>query len=130
MRNDGLGPLIARAQWLDGLDLLLRRSLPASVAPYCRLANLAQDKLVFHVSSPIWKEKLRLYASTLLDAAAAAGLSAKSLVVKVVTETPASPGNTFGKPLSQAVRETLRATAQSVEDPELRAQLLKLADTP
>ena len=130
MRNDGLGPLIARAQWLDELDHLLRRSLPDSVAPHCRLANVLQDKLVFQVSSPVWKEKLRLHANTLLDAAAAAGLSAKSLVVKVVAEIPASPGNAFGKPLSQAVRDTLRATAQSVEDPELRAQLLKLADTP
>lgn len=129
MRNDGLGPLIARAQWLDGLDLLLRRSLPASVAPNCRLANVTQDKLVFQVSSPVWHKKLRLYADTLLGAAAAAGLSARTLVVKVVAENPESPGNT-GKPLSQKVRESLRTTAQSVEDPDLRAQLLKLAEQP
>jgi len=130
MRNDGLGPLIARAQWLDGLDLLLRQSLPVSVAPHCRLANVVQDKLVFQVSSPVWKNKLRLYADTLLSAAAAAGLSARTLVVKVVAEDPIPSGNALGKPLSQGVRESLRTTAQSVEDPELRAQLLKLADTP
>ena len=35
-----------------------------------------------------------------------------------------------GKPLSHAVRESLRATAQSVNDPDLRAQLLKLASLP
>ena len=128
MRNDSLGPLIARAQWLDGLDLLLRKSLPASVAPHCRLANVTQDKLVFQVSSPIWNRKLRLFADTVLGAAAAAGLSARTLVVKVVAETPVALGKNFGKPLSQGVRDSLRATAQSVEDPELRALLLTLAE--
>lgn len=130
MRNDGLGPLIARAQWLDGLDLQLRRSLPGSVAPYCRLANVTEDKLVFQVSSPVWKNKLRLYGDTLLGAAAAAGLSARTLVVKVVAEGPERPAEPLGKPLSQKVRDSLRTTAQSVDDPELRAQLLKLAEHP
>lgn len=130
MRNDGLAPLIARAQWLDEMDQLLRLSLPGNVAPHCRLANVAQDKLVFQVSSPVWKNKLRLYGDTLLGAAAAAGLSARTLVVKVVAEAPVPPGKTPSKPLSQGVRDSLRTTAQSVEDPELRAQLLKLVNLP
>ncbi|KFN43145.1 hypothetical protein N789_11320 [Arenimonas oryziterrae DSM 21050 = YC6267] len=127
----GLGSLIARAQWLDGLDHLLRQSLPAALAGQCRLANVDQDKLVFLVNAPVWKNKLRLSEDVLLDAATAAGLSVRTLVVKVVPpSTPSSPGPVSGKPLSQAVRESLRTTAQSVEDPELRAQLLKLASLP
>jgi len=125
-----LGSVIARAQWLDRLDALLRQSLPAALAGQCRLANVDKDKLVFLVSAPVWKSKLRLSADILLDAAAAAGLPARTLVVKVVPATPISPGATAGKPLSQAVRESLRTTAQSVGDPELRAQLLKLASLP
>jgi hypothetical protein len=128
LRNDELAPLIARAQWLDGLDHLLRLGLPVNVAPHCRLANVVQDKLVFQVSSPVWKNKLRLYSDTLLGAAAAAGLSVRTLVIKVVAEAPIIPDRPLGKPLSQKVRDSLRTTAQSVEDPELRAQLLTLAN--
>lgn len=85
---------------------------------------------MFLVNAPAWKSKLRLSADVLLDAAAAAGLTASTLVVKVAPATPLSPGDTAGKPLSEAVRDSLRATAQSVSDPELRAQLLKLASLP
>ncbi|MBC7657892.1 MAG: DUF721 domain-containing protein [Frankiaceae bacterium] len=126
----GLGPLIQRARELARLDQLLRQNLPAAVAQQCRLANVDQDRLVFLVNAPVWKNKLRLMADVLLDAAAAAGFPARTLVVKVVPSFDISPEMTIGKPLSEAVRESLRATAQSVKDPDLRAQLLKLASLP
>jgi hypothetical protein len=129
----GLGPLIARAQGLDALDRRLRQSLPDALARECRLANVDGERLVFLVSGPVWKSKLRLVADVLLDAAAAAGHPARALVVKVVPNLsliPDAPGPVAGKPLSEAVRESLRATARSVEDPDLRAQLLKLASVP
>jgi hypothetical protein len=127
--DPGLSRLIERARWLDRLDGVLRQNLPVALAEHCRLANVDRDKLVFQVSNPVWKSKLRLHGETLLGAAAALGLEVRTLVVKVIAETPMSPG-TDGKPLSQAVRDALRATAQSVEDPGLRAQLLKLASLP
>ena len=128
----GLGPLIARAQMLGRLDQVLRQTLPPAMATQCRMANVEKDKLVFLVSSPVWKNKLRLMADVLLDAAAAAGHPARALVVKVVPDLASAPvaAAPVGKPLSQAVRESLRATAQSVNDPDLRAQLLKLASLP
>jgi hypothetical protein len=126
----GLGPLIQRAQALGRLDQLLRQNLPPALAGQCRLANVDQDRLVFLVNAPVWKNKLRLMADALLDAAAAAGYPARALVVKVVPMLPGSPEAAFGKPLSEAVRDSLRTTAQSVNDPDLRAQLLKLASLP
>jgi hypothetical protein len=127
----GLGPLIARAQMLGRLDQVLRQTLPPAMANQCRMANVDKDKLVFLVSAPIWKNKLRLMADALLGAAAAAGHPARALVVKVVPDLAAPPSAApVGKPLSQAVRDSLRATAQSVNDPDLRAQLLKLASLP
>ena len=121
--------MIRRARELDRLDRLLRQNLPAAVAENCRLANVEQDRLVFLVNAPVWKSKLRMLADVLLDGAAAAGHPARALVVKVVPMSPSSP-ETVGKPLSEAVRESLRAAARSVEDPDLRAQLLKLASVP
>src|SRR3990167_698946 len=126
----GLGPPIQRAQMPARLDQSLRQNLPAAVAQQCRLANVDQDRLVFLVNAPVWKNKLRLMADVLLDAAAAAGFPARTLVVKVVPSFDISPEMTIGKPLSEAVRESLRATAQSVKDPDLRAQLMKLASLP
>jgi hypothetical protein len=122
--------LLERAQWLGRLDQSLRQSLPATLAGQCRLANVDHDKLVFLVNAPVWKDKLRLHADALLGAAAAAGLTVRALVVKVAPPSPTPLGDKTGKPLSQAVRDSLRATAQSVEDPQLRLQLLKLASLP
>jgi hypothetical protein len=125
----GLGPMLRRARELDRLDHLLRQSLPAALAENSRLANVDADRLVFLVNAPVWKSKLRMLADVVLDAAAAAGHPARALVVKVVPTSTSSP-ETVGKPLSEAVRESLRAAARSVEDPDLRAQLLKLASVP
>jgi hypothetical protein len=125
----GLADLIARARWLDELDRNLRRCLPAALAEQCRLANVDRDKLVYLVNAPVWKAKLRLEADALLRAAGAAGLTVRTLVVKVAVALPDSP-SVAALPLSQAVRESLRTTAQSVDDPGLRAQLLKLASLP
>ena len=123
--------MIQRAQVLGRLDQVLRQTLPPAMANQCRMANVDKDKLVFLVSAPVWKNKLRLMADVLLDAAAAAGHPARALVVKVVPDLAApTPAALHGKPLSQAVRDSLRATAQSVNDPDLRAQLLKLASLP
>lgn len=125
-----MAELIARARWLDELDQNLRRCLPAALASQCRLANVDRENLIFLVNAPIWKAKLRLEADTLLRAAIAAGLQVRTLVVKVAAALPVSSGVTAAPPLSLAVRESLRTTAQSVEDPGLRAQLMKLASLP
>lgn len=121
--------MLRRARELDRLDRLLRQSLPAAVAENSRLANVDADKLVFLVNAPVWKSKLRSLAGVLFDTASAAGHPARTLVVKVVPTASNSP-EPVGKPLSEAVRESLRAAARSVEDPDLRAQLLKLASVP
>ena len=128
LEGSGLASLVERARWLDALDPVLRQSLPATLADQCRLANVDDKCVVFLVSAPVWRAKLRLHADALLAAAAAAGLKARTLVVKVSAPGPVIPtGSGPAKPLSEAVRDSLRATAQSVSDPELRAQLLRLA---
>jgi hypothetical protein len=128
LEGSGLARLVERARWLDALDLLLRQSLPATLAGQCRLANVDENSMVFLVSSPVWKASLRLHADVLSDAAAAAGIPARTLVVKVAPPEPAVPaGPDRSKPLSEAVRDSLRTTAHSVADPGLRDQLLRLA---
>ncbi|KFN51276.1 hypothetical protein P873_03145 [Arenimonas composti TR7-09 = DSM 18010] len=128
LAGSGLANLVDRVRWLDALDRVLRQSLPATLAGQCRLANVDENSMVFLVSAPVWKASLRLHADVLRDAAAAAGIPARTLVVKVAPPEPVVPtGPDRSKPLSEAVRDSLRATAHSVSDPGLRAQLLKLA---
>jgi hypothetical protein len=122
-----LGSVVERARMLEALDRQLRQSLPASVAPHVRLGNVRDGRLVFLVSSPVWKAKLRLYADVLRDAAHAAGLTPSGMTVKVATMLPVAPAAASHAPLSPSARETLRAAAGAVADPELREQLLRMA---
>lgn len=131
LEGSGLAGVVERARWLAALDLVLRQSLPATLADRCKLANVDDKCVVFVVSAPVWKASLRLHADAVLAAAAAAGLQARTLRVKVAAPDPVIPsGSGPAKPLSEAVRDSLRATALSVSDPGLRDQLLKLAGAP
>lgn len=130
VRETGLGRLVERALWLDALDRKLRHCLPPALADHCRLGNVRDGTLVFLVGSPVWKAKLRLHADDLLEAARAAGLPARELVLKVATMQPVPPDAAPRLPLSQSARDALRATAETITDPELRAKLIALASIP
>lgn len=121
-----LGALLARAQWLDAADTRFRQQLPPAVAAQVRLANVAEGTAVVLVPSPAWKARLRLDTALLLAAANAAGIEARAVTLKVVPPTVPPPDRP-GAPLSAGARAVLEAAARSVADPELRAQLLRLA---
>ena len=72
--------VIKRAQQLDQLDQTLRQILPPALAKECSLANISQEKLVYSVSNPVWKSKLRLYGDALISAAGAAGYQVTFIV--------------------------------------------------
>lgn len=122
-----LGSVIERANHLAALDRQLRQSLPEPLASHVRLGNVRDGRLVFLVDSPVWKAKLRLYADVIRDAAAAAGLATSGMTLKVATMQAVPPDAASLSPLSQAARDSLRAAAATVDDPELRSQLLRMA---
>lgn len=127
----GLGRIIERATQLAALDERLRRCLPASLQAHCRLGNAGAGRLVYLVEAPVWGARLRQHADVLLNAAAAAGIQAGALTVKVVPPAAAAePTAKTREPLSLTTRDVLRKTAESVADPALRAQLLRLASGP
>ncbi|MBB5208792.1 DUF721 domain-containing protein [Chiayiivirga flava] len=121
------GSVVERAAHLRTLDKQLRQSLPEPLASHVRLGNVRDGRLVFLVDSPVWKAKLRLYADVIRDAASAAGISASAMTVKVATMLPVPPDAASPSPLTQAARDALRAAAATVEDPELKSQLLTMA---
>lgn len=123
----GLGSVVERAKQLAALDRRLRQSLPPDLAANCRLANVSGDRLVFLVTSPVWKTSLRMHAADLRHAALQAGLRISEVTAKVATMQPVPPDAAPRLPLSAAAREHLGAAAQTIDDPELRANFLKLA---
>ena len=86
LENSELTALIERARSLETLDCSLRRCLPEALANQCQLANQTADKLVFQVSNPVWKNKLRLHSQELLEHANALGLHAQEIVIKINPE--------------------------------------------
>jgi hypothetical protein len=111
---------LRRALWLDALDQRLRPSLPPSLAPHARVANVDGGRLVYVVDAPVWRAKLRLVAQDLLNAARSLGLDATELVVKTTTlpfQPPERP-KPKATPMSAAAKEALQAALASLVDPK------------
>lgn len=111
---------VRRALWLDALEQQLRPCLPPALAPHCRLANVAGERLVFIVDSPVWRAKLRLASVELLDAARSIGLTVTEVSVKT-TIGPLHPqlrAETATQPVSEASRKALAAVLASLESPD------------
>ncbi len=122
--------VIRRAKALAALDIAIRQHLPETLAQHCRLGNVREDTLVFLVEDPVWKARLRVQAETLLAAAAAAGIPARNATVKVVDSTSETRIDVPPPRISARTRSALRLTAESLDDPELKAAMLALASLP
>lgn len=123
-----LDALADRARALDALDDRLRHLLPAAVARETRLADVRNGRIVFLASSPTWASRIRLHQAALLaEARAALGSAVEHFAVKVAPLPTVPPEPAKPKPLSAATARHLRATANAVPDPELRALYLQLA---
>lgn len=86
--------------------------------------------LVFLVGSPVWKARLRLLAGQILASARALDIPADDILVKVAALPPVPKDTAPPRPLSDHARASLRAAADSVQDPGLREKLLALASVP
>lgn len=126
--DTALRGVVDRAKALARLEASLLGALPVTLRPHCRLANAHAGAVVFLVTSPTWKSRLRLHQETLLRSAQEAGVAANVLTIKVVPDVAGPEPTSPGTPLSDTVRDALRTTADSVADPGLRDQLLKLAN--
>lgn len=127
--SESASPALAKARRLGELDAQLRRGLAAPLADHVLLADVSDDGcLVFLADHPAWATRLRQQQEALLAAARSAGFPASRFAVKVAPLPTVPRGATSRIPLPRAAREHLRAAAQSLDDPELRAIFLRLAD--
>ena len=119
--------LAKKAVKLEALDRALRQTLPLPLREQVRFANWRGNSLVFLASSPAWASRLRMQQAQILAAARAIGANAGSVTVKVAPRPPPDPQPEQSKPLSAAAALHLKAAANSIQDPELRALFLELA---
>lgn len=119
----GKGDQLGRALWLDALEQRLRPCLPPSLTAHTRFANVDGSKLVFLVDSPVWRARLRLASTELLEAARSIGLQCDQVVVKTTTQplwpVPSAPRTALA--MSAATREALQAALALLEVPETTA---------
>ncbi|MDR2012631.1 MAG: DUF721 domain-containing protein [Rhodanobacter sp.] len=124
----GLDAIAKRARALDELDERLRQLLPPAVARETRLADFRNGRIIFLASSPAWASRIRLHQAALLAAARAAlGGTVEHFAVKVAPLPTVPQEPTKPKPLSTVAARHLRAAADTLADPELRALYLDLA---
>ncbi|MFT4197773.1 MAG: DUF721 domain-containing protein [Pseudoxanthomonas sp.] len=124
LTSSGSDP-VRRALMLDALEQQLRPALPPGLAAHCRLANLADGRLVFVVDSPIWHARLRLAADALIEQARSLGVPASTLAVRTARAPlqPPAPASPAGREASPVAREAIRtALATLRESPRPDAQ--------
>ncbi|MBS0381812.1 MAG: DUF721 domain-containing protein [Proteobacteria bacterium] len=119
--------LAARARDVDRLSQRIVPLLPTPLREHVGFAGLRNDRVLLLVESPAWATRVRMDQAGILAAVHSLGLAASSVTAKVAP-FPAPVGSFATPPsLSPRAAQTIRATAASIADPDLRALFLELA---
>lgn len=128
LRNAEL-PLLERARRLQRMEQAVLRLLPGDLAAHCSVMNLKNEILVLGVASPAWAARLRFAAPEFTKqlqcqlSLAVTGIDIRvipeSLDIQTVSKRPES--------LSMDNATLLAQTAETVDHPELREALYRLA---
>lgn len=124
-----LSALVERGRLLVRLTESVRACLPLPCAEHCRVANCHDGQLVLAADSPAWSARLRFHAPELtrqLKRQHGLGIRRVRVVVSPAIET-LIPKRSARRDLSHKSAELLQQTAAGIEDPGLRAALLRLA---
>ena len=122
-----LGDLFTKAAALEKLDQQLRQRLLPTLAEQVRLGGVHGERIVFVASSAAWASRLRMEQAAILRLARTLGVSARTLTIKIAPLPAPPPEPTARLALSPAAARHLRAAANSLPDPELRARFMALA---
>ena len=129
-RHPQLERLYAQARLLQQLQALLDRHLPQPLGSHCRVAALDQEVLTLHTDSPAWAAKLRFLTADILKILRNSNTFGSISTIRVKARPPeARPqAAASGIKMSPRTARLLRDIAESIEDPELRASLLRLSE--
>lgn len=124
-----LQALFSQAQRLDKLQQLLESQLQPAAREHCHIATWAEGSLLLIISDGHWATRLRYQQRRLLRELQAlpefAGLQRILFKVRPPTIATARPGRQIT--LSSSAADTIRASAEAILDPKLRAAMERLA---
>ena len=109
-----------------------RRLLPEELAPHCLHASLEGERLCLLTDGPVWASRLRFSVPQVLAGLAVGFPSTREVRIRI---SPASADRQLPATdncrvaLSEETIAHLRQTAASIDDPELAAAFLRLAES-
>lgn len=126
-----LSALTEHSRHLRHVDDLLRQWLDPRLIGHCRVANIADDRLILHAESSAWATMLRYQCPRLL-----AGLQTQPGLERLrdvrVKIAPLAAAGAGGRPprryLSPKAAQLLRSVADSTDAPALEQALRRLAN--
>lgn len=129
LRNPRLRQLCVQIQQLNQVQACLERILPDDLGPHYRATAILGDSLILHAESPAWATRLRYLIPDML--AALSGMpdlrDIRSIRIRTVPHSPPATGEKPHRTLSADTAKLLRDVAGSIQDPKLRATLLRLS---
>lgn len=124
-----LQSLFSEAQRLSQLQQLLDAQLEPAAREHCKVAAWREGILLLIVSDGQWATRLRYREKRLLkqlgELAGFSGLQRISFKVRPPASAP--PGSNRQVSLSPTAARSIKASAESISDPQLRAALERLA---
>ncbi|MDZ7735352.1 MAG: DUF721 domain-containing protein [Gammaproteobacteria bacterium] len=129
-QNPRLGHLYAHARKLQQLQAVLDNHLPQPLASHCRVAALEHNVLTLHTDSPAWAAKLRFLTADIVKTLQNSNADVSVDTIRVKARPPETKPQTVrsGTNLSPLTARLLRDIAETIDDPELRASLLRLSE--
>ena len=121
--------LVKKARNLDKLAHLVRACLPENCHQHVKVSGIRENSLVLMVDSPVWSSRIRLYTNHILDMLKQHQLAeVQQIKIRLSQRAPTPPEPVFHKRyLDQRSSRLIEQTADSIDDPELKQALHKLA---
>lgn len=125
------GALLDEIQEREKLLQQIRAAIPAEIGSHCIQAAIQDDKLTLCVDSPAWAIRLRLHASTLIEANESRLPGVRECRVRVLPAHTAVAGHNHEpvRPIYPAASRFLNQAAECVASRQLADSLKRLANT-
>jgi len=121
--------VISKAARLIKLNKLLHNFLPKPMGDFCRISSIKGVIVTLYARTPAWCYKLRLHASEISKYLNQNGISTKKVRIVVIPSSPETVTKTLPTPtISDHARQSIKETAMSMEDSELKDTLLSIAE--
>ena len=123
-RDSGLKTLLDRGDELLRLTEEVRAQLPLPLSLHCTVGGLRDGRITLVADTPAWAARLRFHGPALLQKLGR-GLSQVRVIISPPRQDRQPPRRRAQ--LSESSARLLGDTASGVDDPQLRAALLRLA---